>query len=424
MPRSRVCFVIMPYGEKPVGSGTVDFDEVLEKVLVPAGRLANFEIRRTDLRADRGVITASMFDDIFQADLAVVDVTAHNPNVFYELGIRHALCKHGTVLVYRRDVPQRRSFWGRAAAAPKVDLPFDVKDVAAFGYDMASDSAREESIKGLADLMSQRHSARNSDSPVFTHIPTLRIGTGSRPAPGHDGRAYVINDALRRRTSKRVGYRSGDIAELTVESGMAVDYWVNSENTMMQMARMHERAMSATIRYRGAREPDPRRDDYEDTIQDALTAELEGRHIVDPGTVLVTTSGKLRETHGVKAILHAAAVTGRPGKGFSPLDDDGLVEIVRTVIGTARRLIREGDEALAGTSIILPLFGTGQGRRDPSTIAGQLIQAAIDALSIEQPDLGERDLTAVWFSAFTEDDVSRMRRLCEAYVAEGTLAPA
>jgi hypothetical protein len=32
-----------------------------------------------------------MFSLIIQADLVVCDITAHNANVFYELGIRHAL---------------------------------------------------------------------------------------------------------------------------------------------------------------------------------------------------------------------------------------------------------------------------------------------------------------------------------------------
>ena len=41
-------------------------------------------------------------------------------------------------------------------------------------------------------------------------------------------------------------------------------------------------------------------------------------------STVVTTSGRLRETHGVKAILHAAVVTGAYGRGFQAISDDLL----------------------------------------------------------------------------------------------------
>lgn len=137
----------------------------------------------------------------------------------------------------------------------------------------------------------------------------------------------------------------------------------------------------------------------------------------------MTTSGRLAETHGVKAVLHAAAVTGAPGRGFEPLSDEQLADTVGRVIATARQLIRKGDPALAGQSLIMPLFGTGQAaRRDPAIIASQLIEAAIDGLSHDpEANAGAPDLKLVLFSAFTQDDVALLRRLFDACIEEGVL---
>ena len=98
----------------------------------------------------------------------------------------------------------------------------------------------------------------------------------------------------------------------------------------MQMARMFERSVSSTIRYHGAIDPEFTSPTFEDTIQDALDEQMRRRdsHVVEEGEVLVTTSGRLRESHGVKAILHAATVTGKACDGFESISDARLVDCV------------------------------------------------------------------------------------------------
>jgi len=191
----------------------------------------------------------------------------------------------------------------------------------------------------------------------------------------------------------------------------------------MQMARIYERSVSSTIRYLGALQPDPRSPDFDDTIAVDLARQLGNRHAVDQGEVLVTTSGRLRDTHGVKAILHAAVVTGAPGRGFRPIPDDLLVEATRTVMSTARALIHSGRPETAGRSLILPPFGTGQGRLDPVRLTESLVQEVIQYLSYHAStsDSTAPDLAVVVFSAFTKDHVMLLQRLFEALVAKGAL---
>jgi hypothetical protein len=408
----------MPFGKKVVGDIEIDFDLIFERYIEMAGGQAGYRTFRADTDKKGGLIVPRLMTDLRNADLVVADVTYYNPNVYYELGIRHALCRQGTVVIRRKsgDFGFRKLRWGKARN-DVLPHPFDLQasGLTIWDYDL-SESKLPREIEILRDHMIASAQAANTDSPVFLNLPSLRVTAGTRPAGGRQDRTYEIVGA----PGKYIGYRSGDIANLT--GSEAVDFWVNSENTLMQMARMYERSVSSTIRYYGALDSNPKSPTFQDTIADALKAALGNRHSAEHGEVLVTTSGKLAETHGVKALLHAATVTGAPGRGFEPIPGDQLADTVGRVIAAARQLIRKGDPKLAGESLIMPLFGTGQAGRDPAIVAGQLIEAAIQSLSHDpEAKPGDADLKLVLFSAFSEDDVALLRRLFDSFVADGEL---
>lgn len=422
------CFVIMPFGMKPVGNRMIDFDAVWDHFLKPAGERAEFRTFRADSEAAQAHISETMIKAIYEADVAIADVTYHNPNVFYELGMRHALSRHGSILVKRgggeratQAIP-RRGLFGSRPAADEPKIPFDVQDIAHFFYDFVQDKAEmDRQIGALADCIRARHNATDSDSPVFKHIPTHRVTTGSSRANSEYNRTFELLTNSGEPTGKYTGYRAGDIAKLEKNSGRQVDYWVNSENTQMEMARMAERAMSSTIRYLGARDPDPNSPGFDDTIQRELKATLGNRSIVPPGTILVTDSGRLRETHDVKAILHAASVIGKPRGGFDPISVDDTLEMIETIISQARALLRADDASKHGTRLIMPLFGTGQAGRDPVVLVGRIVQTVRSSLLDAPTDLSGRDLTHVLFSAFSNAGVKLMRRIFSAAEEDGLI---
>ena len=57
------------------------------------------EVFRADQEQRAGDIITDMFQELLIADLVVADLTIDNPNVWYELGVRHALRARGIVLV-------------------------------------------------------------------------------------------------------------------------------------------------------------------------------------------------------------------------------------------------------------------------------------------------------------------------------------
>ena len=110
--KSDSVFVMMPF-EEPLG-------EYYEKIYKPSIEKAGL----TPIRADSdifgsGKIIDQILTGIRQAKVLVAELTSRNPNVFYELGLAHAL-KKPVVLV----------------SSNMSDVPFDLQHVRVIFYDM------------------------------------------------------------------------------------------------------------------------------------------------------------------------------------------------------------------------------------------------------------------------------------------------
>ncbi len=100
-------FIVRPFGVKQ----EVDFDKVDKELIQPALAKVGITGSTTAAIFEQGNIREDMFAQLLLADLVIADISIHNANVFYELGIRHAL----------RD---KRTFLIRCA---KDEIPFDLK---------------------------------------------------------------------------------------------------------------------------------------------------------------------------------------------------------------------------------------------------------------------------------------------------------
>jgi nudix-type nucleoside diphosphatase (YffH/AdpP family) len=180
---------------------------------------------------------------------------------------------------------------------------------------------------------------------------------------------FVMND----NPDLVLGIKTGEILDVK-----DVDVWVNSENTDMMMDRIIDKSISANIRYGGA-EKDPDGTVRVDTIAQDLRRKLNGRVQVRLGTVLETEAGALI-ANGVRRVVHVAAVHGIvPGKGVradEKIIGDCVGNVLRHVHTQNSRLVRKylGPDK----SILLPLFGTGEGGLTAGHAAPQQVAAAIE----------------------------------------------
>lgn len=83
------CFVIMPFVEKTDDYSTGFFNEVFASLFKPAIEAAGFEAK-TAKRQGSDVIQATIVNDLLDSHLVLCDLTEHNPNVLFELGLRMA----------------------------------------------------------------------------------------------------------------------------------------------------------------------------------------------------------------------------------------------------------------------------------------------------------------------------------------------
>ena len=189
-------FVAMPFGTKPDTYGqATDFDAIYARLIKPALKRAGLEIIRADEEKGAGDILEDMFQELLIADLVLVDLTADNPNVWYELGVRHALRRSGVVLVN----------------GPRANKPFDNYTSRKYTYtlkDGAPDPATlDADIRAIAEMIRATLDSglEKPISPVYSMLPnlaepdwkTLRIGSVKAFWTRYEAWAALIERARR-----------------------------------------------------------------------------------------------------------------------------------------------------------------------------------------------------------------------------------
>jgi O-acetyl-ADP-ribose deacetylase (regulator of RNase III) len=324
-----------------------------------------------------GLIHREMIDLILGSEIVLVDITTGNPNVMYELGIRHAAKRWGTIIL-------------RQASAEAI--PFNISGLRSVEYQLDTPTQTEHSRLLLETNLRNCLVERNIDSLVHTLFPGLNVTRRAKPCS--ERRTFVWS--CPKAPHKRLCIVTGDIINVDT-----VDLWVNPENTKMQMGRYYDRSISSYIRYYGATR-DCRGAVVSDTIFRALNRQMGAGFVVEPGTVIVTHPDNLRRSNNVKAVLHVAAQHGEPGRGYTTIRS--YENCVTNALDAAEEingglLYRLGLKQ-PSKSIIFPLFGTRNPDDDPQAVALNLVRTAKNYLETWPTSKIER----VYFLAWTDAD--------------------
>ena len=153
----KVCFLISPIGK----DGSVvrtNADEVMKYIVEPACATFNYKVIRADKMSNTGLITKAIIEQIISADIVIADLTDNNPNVFYELAIRHS---------YRKPAIQ--------IVKGEVNIPFDIANMRTISYDTSlsgAESAKKE-IKAMMSSIENGEIVHNPVSEVSTENAEL-----------------------------------------------------------------------------------------------------------------------------------------------------------------------------------------------------------------------------------------------------------
>lgn len=156
------CFYITPIGQ-------VDTEErkhsdlFLESIVEPALQAFNLRVVRADQIDKPGVITKQIIDYLLHSKLVIVDLSFHNPNVFYELAIRHMM---------RKPVVQ--------ITRQSEHIPFDVNTVRTIVIDTATIYSlvpKLETHKSeiAAQVRQALENPDSADNPISLYFPGLRV---------------------------------------------------------------------------------------------------------------------------------------------------------------------------------------------------------------------------------------------------------
>src|SRR4051812_45315500 len=162
---TRRAFVITPFGEKKAPGGTaIDFDSIYRDLFAPAIAAAGLMPHRADADRRGGSIHSDMFQGLLLSEFVVADLTLDNPNVWYEIGVRHALRASGAVLTY----------------ALRDRLPFDLAGQRMVRYTLAGGQLDPARIEKERVALTEAITATLGDwrgrkaSPVYAQLPNLR----------------------------------------------------------------------------------------------------------------------------------------------------------------------------------------------------------------------------------------------------------
>ena len=158
-----LCFVLMPFGTKTDGNKKeINFDTVYLNFIKPAIIKANLEPIRADAEKEGGFIHKPMYERLLFCKFAVADLSFDNANVFYELGIRHAVKPHTTVIIFEKN----------------TKLSFDVGPLRAFPYEFTDGNVvnADQQTDALAALIKINLGAQHpqDDSPIGQLIPKYK----------------------------------------------------------------------------------------------------------------------------------------------------------------------------------------------------------------------------------------------------------
>ncbi|MGM9897947.1 hypothetical protein HRE00_13985 [Enterococcus faecalis] len=149
----KKCFFVTPIGDDN-SETRKNSDDVLEFLLQPVCEDLGFEVIRVDQINSVDKINETIINELRNSELVIVDMTFHNPNVFYEFGFRHALGKPLIPIIRKDsseipfDVATLRTIFYSLEARPLEEAKNKLKDtIDAFGN--FDELASEKNIRSI-----------------------------------------------------------------------------------------------------------------------------------------------------------------------------------------------------------------------------------------------------------------------------------
>jgi hypothetical protein len=158
----KTCFYVSPIGDDD-SEHRRHADLFLGSIVEPALEEFGLRVVRADRIGKPGMITAQIIEHVLKSKLVIADLSYHNPNVFYELCLRH-VSRLPTVQIIRKS----------------DKIPFDLDQFRTIQIDTASIYTMVPNLQTYrAEIATQVRMALkdpdSADNPVSTYYPNLKV---------------------------------------------------------------------------------------------------------------------------------------------------------------------------------------------------------------------------------------------------------
>ena len=155
MSKEHTCFVISPIGE----SGTAvrkSADDFYNLIVIPSLEKFGFIPLRSDKISGPGSISEDILRHVQESDLCIVDLTGHNPNVFYECGRRHEAGRPCIQLIEASE-----------------NIPFDLSGIRTIKYQLSDPHSVRDAVVEVQSFIEEITKSGFSDSSAGASISAI-----------------------------------------------------------------------------------------------------------------------------------------------------------------------------------------------------------------------------------------------------------
>ena len=158
-PTQKKCFIISPIGNLDTPESERN-DQVRDYIIKEAMGTLGYQAIRADEIDEAGSITSQIMQHIFEDDLVVADLTDRNPNVFYELAVRHATRKPFVQIIKENQT-----------------IPFDVQGMRLIFYDLGNPASVHKAKTEIVGQVNSWEADSQPDvqTPISLPLDFLRI---------------------------------------------------------------------------------------------------------------------------------------------------------------------------------------------------------------------------------------------------------
>lgn len=152
-----ICFVISPIGKEGTDIHR-EFKEVLDYIIKPAFEESgyNHKVIRADEIDRSGSFIKDILESIYSSHIVIADLTGQNPNVFYELGVRHSLRPRTILIAQNID-----------------DIPSDLREYRTIIYDTSAKGAAAFKKRIKTFLSEMQKEPERPDNPVLDRLGSM-----------------------------------------------------------------------------------------------------------------------------------------------------------------------------------------------------------------------------------------------------------